>query len=68
MGFELIQEVRERQEWERTRLLGLWVLSPYSKGLTVQKVIEFPWDVKPKTKKEFLKGFEEIFEKLEKSG
>ena len=65
IGFELVNENRERQEWERLRILGLWVLSPYSKGLTAKKVIEFPWDEKIKTRKDWEKGFEEAFKKLE---
>ena len=47
------------------RILGLWVLSPYSKGLTARKVIEFPWDEKITTKKDFFKGLEKAFERLE---
>ncbi len=65
IGFELVNENRERQEWERLRILGLWVLSPYSKGLTARKVIEFPWDEKITTKKDFFKGLEKAFERLE---
>ncbi len=65
IGFELISEVKERQEWERIRLLGFWILSPYNKGLTVKKVIEYPWDEVVKTKKEFFKGLETAFDKLE---
>lgn len=53
LGKELEYEKKQRAEWERLRMLGMWVLSPYSKNLTPNKLIQFPWD-KPKGKQAFL--------------
>lgn len=35
----------DRQEWERLRMLGSWVLAPYSKNMTPKKLLPLPWDV-----------------------
>jgi hypothetical protein len=61
------EERRERKEWERLRLLGSWVLAPYSKGITPQKLLELPWDEKPKNKADWLeenKDFVKLWDKL----
>jgi hypothetical protein len=53
------REFLERSEWERTRMICVSVLQPYSnKSLSGKDVMTFPWDEeqnkdeKPSTKKE----------------
>ena len=60
------RERQERLEWERLRMLGTWVLSPYSKGLTPKKLIQFPWDIVEDRKKwlENNKDFIPVWDKL----
>ena len=41
----------ERQEWERLRMLGVWVLSPY-KSLKTKELLPLPWD-KTETRDDF---------------
>lgn len=44
-GKMLFAEQSEKQAWERLRILGSWVLSPYSKtSLTPKKLLPLPWD------------------------
>lgn len=60
-------ELKERREWERTRILGAWVLAPHSKGITPQKLIKFDWEKpKVKTREEYLKENAHLVDKWEK--
>ena len=34
----------ERQEWERLRILGSWILAPHAKNITPKKLFPLPWD------------------------
>lgn len=53
------EERKERKEWERLRLLGSWVLAPYSKSLSPVKLLPLPWDEKL-TKDKFLKDNKDL--------
>ncbi len=72
-GFNDLEEERIKGEWERLRMLGVWVLSPYQKkgaNLTPQKVLSLPWDPKPETRDEWLeknKHLKSVWDKLEKA-
>ena len=36
---------KERADWERTRMMGMFFIQPYVKGkLTAHDVLPFPWD------------------------
>tara|TARA_R110000868_G_scaffold125509_4_gene331461 strand:+ start:1964 stop:2251 length:288 start_codon:yes stop_codon:yes gene_type:complete len=60
-------ELEYRRDWERTRILGTWVLAPHSKGLTPEKLIKFDWEKqKIKTKEEYLKENSHLQEQWEK--
>jgi hypothetical protein len=72
-GFNELEEERVKGEWERLRMLGLWVLSPYQKkgaNLTPQKVLSLPWDPEPETREQFLKRNKHLtplWDKLDKA-
>lgn len=59
---------RERQDWERLRILGTWVLAPYTKGLTPQSLLPLPWDkeLKKVSYKEVYKDYLAAWDKLDK--
>lgn len=58
-GFNNLEEERQKAEWERLRILGTWVLAPYSKNLTPMKLMPLPWDVK-RTREQFYKENKEL--------
>lgn len=46
-GFNDLEHERQKSEWERLRILGLWVLSPHTKKgstLTAERLLPLPWD------------------------
>ena len=45
-GKERERDKNNRAEYERLRILGSWVLAPYSKNLTPIKLMPLPWDIK----------------------
>ena len=55
----------DKQEWERLRILGSWVLSPYSKNVAPKIILPLPWDIKKSDKEEF-EELQPLFDKLEK--
>jgi hypothetical protein len=59
---------KEKGEWERLRILGSWVLAPYSKSLTPQKLLSLPWDkeLKKVSYKEVYKDYLAAWDKLDK--
>ena len=64
-GFNELEEQRQREEWERLRILGVWVLSPHTKkgqNLSPKKLLPFPWD------KSFVEENKDILELAKKIG
>ena len=66
-GFNDLERERDRANWERTRALGVWILSPHApkgKILKPKDIMRFEWD---KTwieeNKEILKQADEIARK-----
>ena len=56
-GFNDLEHERDKVEWERTRMLGYWIVSPHTKkgtNLTPQRLLPLPWD-KVETRDEWLK-------------
>jgi len=52
IGWNKVQEMKERGEWERTRWLGVLVLQPHLKKgrkLKPKDLAEFPWEKPLKT-------------------
>lgn len=46
-GFNELEHERQKADWERLRILGLWVLSPHTKkgsALTAERLLPLPWD------------------------
>jgi hypothetical protein len=46
-GFNDLEQERQKNEWERLRILGTWVLSPHTKkgaNLTPKNLLPLPWD------------------------
>jgi hypothetical protein len=71
-GFNELEEDRQRAEWERLRVLGAWVIAPYSKvSMTPKKLLPLPWDVQEsseewkKRNKKILDECDIIFKKSE---
>ena len=68
-GFNDLENQREREHWERLRILGTWVVSPYAKkgsNLTPRTLLPLPWDSETNWKernKEILKQCDEIIRK-----
>jgi len=62
-GFNDLEFEREKMHWERSRWLGVTMLSPYSKkSLQPKDILSFPWDKKPpRTKEEWIKENLEIY-------
>lgn len=57
----------DRQEWERLRILGSWILAPYSKGMTPKKILPLPWDANEgESIKKEIDSMKSLFDKLEK--
>lgn len=51
-GFEELQNLRDRSEWEKFRMLAATLLTPHTKGgkgIKPQKLWPFAWDQKPKS-------------------
>lgn len=45
-----VQNQRDRQEWERVRILATLTVQPHTKKrLIPKKVMPFPWDSEPKS-------------------
>ena len=43
----------ERNEWERTRVLALFAIQPYTKGnIRAHDILPLPWDVEHKEERE----------------
>lgn len=48
-GFHELNEIREQQNWERTRWLATIMLQPHSKkSLRPNQIATFPWEQKTK--------------------
>lgn len=42
----------ERSDWERTRVIAMYVVQPYVKGhIKASDILPFPWDEQPKEEK-----------------
>ena len=58
-GFNDLENDRQKAEWERLRILGVWVLNPHTKkgtNLTPKKILPLQWD------KTFVEENKEILE------
>lgn len=67
-GKQRNEDKKRRDEYERLRILGAWILAPHSKGITPLKLMPLPWDEK-KTSDVFLTENKElipIWDMLEK--
>ena len=70
-GFNELEEERQKAEWERLRMLGSWILAPYSKNMTPKKLLPLPWDVEESAEswkqrhKDILEQCDVIFKKSE---
>jgi hypothetical protein len=68
-GFNDLENQREREHWERLRILGNWIVLPYAKkgsNLTPRKLLPLPWDNEVSWKesnKEILDRCDEIIRK-----
>jgi hypothetical protein len=68
-GFNELEHERQKSEWERLRILGVWVLSPHAKkgtNLSAENLLPLPWDKKISWKernKEILEQCDRIIEK-----
>ena len=52
-GFHQLEEIRQQQDWERTRWLATLMLSPHArkgKSIKPRDLAIFPWEKKPKKK------------------
>jgi len=59
------RERGEREEWERLRILGAWVLAPYSKNMTPKKLLPLPWD-KVETTEDWRRRNKDILDECDK--
>lgn len=59
----------QKQEWERTRVLGAWIMNSQGSKITAVKLLPLPWD-KKLTKETFLQENKElipVWDKLSKN-
>lgn len=48
IAWEELEESRQRSEWERTRLIGVWVLNAQGAKIdSPKKLMTFPWEKTP---------------------
>jgi hypothetical protein len=71
----MLEQQRDRNSWEKFRLLATTLISPYTtkgKGLKPHKLWPFEWDKKdnksPKMTKERLRYLQERSKKLKRNG
>lgn len=71
LGKKNEQEKLQREEWERLRILGSWVLAPYSNRVTPKSLLPLPWDVQETTEQwkernaDILKRADELWDSFE---